>query len=482
MTTRPDPPPFDEGPPTTPPDQLPAPEPPEPAGATAEAGPPVPPVPMAVPPEVGERIVRAMDRAPDAVVTLVNPDLSIAWISYSATWITGTDPTGRPGASSLERIHPDDVERLLHGLAQLQAAEPREAPTVPVMEPLRYRFQRFDGRWVVMEAIVHNLLDDPVVQGLLVEARPVDGGLDGVGNVVDLLAADAPLVEVLTACAGLVPVYLGAAAVVALTHDGPIVGVEPDSPAARLIADERWWKEGLRRGDVVAPADFAEFSPDLADAARAEGFLTAWVLALRDASTTEVIGCVVMWVRIDIELNISVDTALRQTRRLASLVIAEQRHHDELLRQAITDPLTGLSNRSVLRRRLDAAVMPITMALIDLDDFKPVNDTYGHHTGDAVLQVVAERLRGAVREDDLVVRFGGDEFAVVFADDTSPDSAARLSERVAAAIDAPIVLDAGVSVAVRASIGLATGPADKVVHEADDALYQVKRTKRGPAS
>lgn len=429
-----------------------------------------------VPPEIAERIVRAIDRAPDAVVTLVNADLTIAWISHSATWLTGTDPSGRQGANSLERIHPDDVERLLHGLAQLQAAEPRGAPTVPVIEPLRYRFQRFDGRWVVMEATVHNLLDDPVVNGLLVESRPVEGGLDGVGHVVDLLVAEVPLPEVLAACARMVPVYLGSAAVVALTDDGPIVGAAPGSPAQRLAADQRWWRDVLK-GDVVERVDFADLPAEMAAQAAAEGFRAAWTFSVTAASSTEVIGCVVVWVRIDTQLNMAVDTTLRQTKRLAALVIGEQRHHEDLRRQAGTDPLTGLGNRSMLRRRLDAGGDAITLAVLDLDDFKPVNDTYGHHTGDAVLQAVAERLHDAVREDDLVVRFGGDEFAIVFADGTSPERAARLSERIGTAINVPIALDSGITISVRASIGLATAPADKVVHEADTALYQAKRHK-----
>ena len=440
---------------------------------------PTDPAPGRVPPEVAERIVRAVDRAPDAVVTLVNADLTIAWISHSATWVTGTDPSGRKGANSLERIHPDDVERLIHGLAQLQAAEPQDAPTVPVMEPLRYRFQRFDGRWVVMEATVHNLLDDPVVNGLLVESRPVDGGLDGVGHVVDMLVAEAPLPEVLAACARLVPGYLGSAAVVALTDEGPIIGAPPGSPAERLAADPRWWRDVLK-GNVVEPLPFTELPADMAEQARSEGFVTAWVFSVTAASSTEVIGCVVVWVRIDTELNLAIDTALRQTKRLAALAIGEQRHHDELLRQAGTDPLTGLGNRSALRRRLDAGSDPVTLAVLDLDDFKPVNDTYGHHTGDVVLQAVADRLHDVVREDDLVVRFGGDEFAIVFADGTSPESAARLSERICTAIDAPITLDSGITISVRASIGLATASADKVVHEADAALYQAKRRKSGP--
>ena len=125
-----------------------------------ESGPPVPP-------EVAARIVRAVDRSPSMVVTLLNPDLSIAWVSYSATWVTGTDPDGRRGASSLERIHPDDVDSLVRGLGQLHALGDADSYLASIPQPIRYRFLRFDGRWVVMEGTVHNLLGDPDVEGML---------------------------------------------------------------------------------------------------------------------------------------------------------------------------------------------------------------------------------------------------------------------------------------------------------------------------
>ena len=395
-----------------------------------------------VPSDVADRVLRAVDRSPTTVVTLVNRDLSIAWVSHSATWVTGTDPDGRTGASSLERIHPDDVGRIVHGLAQLQAAGVEDSYLGGVAQPIRYRFEQFDGRWVVMEATIHNLLGDPRVDGMLVFSRPVSGELDGVGYVIDLLVAGMPLPEVLGACAGLVPVELGAAAVVALLPDGPVVGAPDGSPAARLAADDRWWRAAAH-GEDVAPLDFAGFPADAVAQARAEGFRSAWALPIRDQASAEVIGCIVMWLRVRVERNIATDEALRHTERLASLVIAEQRRSHDLRRQALTDPLTGLANRSALERRLDEATGPVTLAILDLDGFKPVNDNYGHDTGDIVLQVVAERLRSAVRDDDLAVRYGGDEFAVVFAAGTAHGDARRSAERVVRAIAEPIALEAG---------------------------------------
>ncbi len=430
-----------------------------------------------VPPDVAERIVRAIDRAPATVVTLVDPDLNIRWISHSATWVTGTDPDARQGASSLERIHPDDVERLIHGLAQLRAASPMGRQPVAVPQPIRYRFQRFDGRWVVMEATIHNLLADPVVDGLLVFSRPVSGELDGVGYVIDLLVAEMPLPDVLAACADLVPDFLGTAAVVAFVDGDPVVGAPTGSPAERLSTDRRWW-QAAARGENLWPVDFAGFPDDLAARARAEGFRSAWVSPIREQPSGEVVGGVVAWVKLAVERNIAADESLRHTERLAGLVIAEERRRVALTRLAVTDPLTGLANRSALEQRLDEAAGPVTVAILDLDDFKPVNDTHGHDTGDAVLQVVAERLRGGVREGDLAVRFGGDEFAIVFAEDTDPDDAARSAARVVAAIGAPIAVDGRVTVSVGASVGVATATAEKVAQLADTALYDAKRARR----
>jgi diguanylate cyclase (GGDEF)-like protein len=162
-------------------------------------------------------------------------------------------------------------------------------------------------------------------------------------------------------------------------------------------------------------------------------------------------------------------------------VLGEQRRHHTLRREAVTDPLTRAGNRSALRQRLDGVTGNVTVALVDLDDFKPVNDTYGHDTGDAVLQVVAERLMGTVREDDLVARFGGDEFAIVFADGTTLEGAAPSIDRIVATIGEPVVTDRG-TVLVSASVGLASGPATEVVQQADAALYAVKRAKRLPST
>ncbi|GAA4605918.1 diguanylate cyclase (GGDEF)-like protein [Actinoplanes octamycinicus] len=154
---------------------------------------------------------------------------------------------------------------------------------------------------------------------------------------------------------------------------------------------------------------------------------------------------------------------------------------------AFTDNLTGLANRAQFLDRLDDALgdrdAQVGVLLIDLDDFKPVNDTHGHAAGDAVLVQSAERLRGCVGPDDVVARLGGDEFAVLLAR-CGADDLAAVADRVVQALDQPCPLASGAEARVRASVGGAVpldGSRDPLalLHTADQAMYQAKCAGKG---
>jgi diguanylate cyclase len=157
-----------------------------------------------------------------------------------------------------------------------------------------------------------------------------------------------------------------------------------------------------------------------------------------------------------------------------------------LAHQAYHDVLTGLPNRARYAERLDTAVGdggPVVAMLVDLDDFKEVNDRWGHAAGDALLRVVAERLTACVRAGDTVARLGGDEFAVLVAepDDIGPE---QIAARMVAAVEAPVLLDGFGEARVGVSIGVAvSGPhtrdGDSLLREADHAMYAVKRAGKG---
>ncbi|MEV7397160.1 EAL domain-containing protein [Aeromicrobium sp. NPDC092404] len=167
---------------------------------------------------------------------------------------------------------------------------------------------------------------------------------------------------------------------------------------------------------------------------------------------------------------------------LNSRDITERRQlEDELRRRATHDSLTGLPNRALFLERAQQATQrrqphPLVICFLDLDDFKTVNDTYGHSTGDLLLCELSERLVTCLRPEDTVARFGGDEFAILL-EDTSLDESLRVMDRVIAATSVPIVL-AGTEHIAHFSIGVAPGrPAasvDDLVAEADVAMYEAK--------
>ncbi len=151
--------------------------------------------------------------------------------------------------------------------------------------------------------------------------------------------------------------------------------------------------------------------------------------------------------------------------------------------QATLDALTGVLHRSGLERTWETLpAAPYAVTFIDLDGFKQVNDVHGHDAGDRVLAAVGQRLQRAVRPIDLVCRYGGDEFVVVFTALQSVDDAAELADRVRAEVEGPLPLGVrGLRWDVRASVGTALGNAGEpfaaVVSRADASMYREKRQR-----
>jgi diguanylate cyclase (GGDEF)-like protein len=167
-----------------------------------------------------------------------------------------------------------------------------------------------------------------------------------------------------------------------------------------------------------------------------------------------------------------------------SLVAAlASRAQAELADLAMHDPLTGLHNRrylgDMLRGLTPSESADLTVVFFDVDDFKTINDTRGHDTGDVVLRVLAQRLQSVVRETDSVVRLGGDEFLIV-CPGTAVEDATEIAARALSAIAEPIQVD-GATVSVNASAGVVAGGGD-VVTSADAAMYRAKKAGGGRVS
>jgi diguanylate cyclase (GGDEF)-like protein/PAS domain S-box-containing protein len=163
-----------------------------------------------------------------------------------------------------------------------------------------------------------------------------------------------------------------------------------------------------------------------------------------------------------------------------------RRSEARLRYQAFHDLLTGLPNRHLFLEHLEQALRrtertrgrKVAVLFMDLDNFKVINDSLGHQVGDVLLTTVAERLRGCLRLDNTLARFGGDEFTVLLDEVAKPNEAERVAERILETFRNPFVLD-GREVVVTASIGIALGTAstknpEELLRDADTAMYRAK--------
>jgi diguanylate cyclase (GGDEF)-like protein len=160
--------------------------------------------------------------------------------------------------------------------------------------------------------------------------------------------------------------------------------------------------------------------------------------------------------------------------------------HRSLVERASFDRLTQLPNRSEFERSagdvFSGGAEGACLLLFDLDGFKEVNDTYGHHAGDQVLQVIARRLRSSVRDGDVVARWGGDEFVVLLPGVTSAEMGARRARQLAEEVAGRTRIDGvGESLRIRTSVGVALWPQHgrdlhDLVVAADQAMYEAKRS------
>jgi diguanylate cyclase (GGDEF)-like protein len=180
-------------------------------------------------------------------------------------------------------------------------------------------------------------------------------------------------------------------------------------------------------------------------------------------------------------------TAIAVSMLRTALSFRDVRALAETRRQATTDDLTDLPNRRAFHHSLRAAIRraegrddTLAVMLIDLDHFKDLNDTLGHHAGDLVLEQVGPRLRSALRSEDLLARLGGDEFAVLL---PTAEAAEAAGPRIAAALEQRFSID-GIELHVAASVGVALYPkhatdAETLIQRADVAMYVAKERRTG---
>lgn len=214
------------------------------------------------------------------------------------------------------------------------------------------------------------------------------------------------------------------------------------------------------------------------------GLRACWSMPII-SSKREVLGTVALYWREPTIENSDGLELLGTVSRLAAIAIEQRRLNDQLNYQAHFDSLTGLPNRILFEDRLDHSLavahrhqQKLAVLFVDLDRFKVINDTLGHHTGDLVLQEVARRLQDCVRHSDTVARLGGDEFTLVLTEIKDIFNAERVAQKLIDALEPPILLP-DQSLHITPSIGISLFPDDgetaqQLLSNADRAMYRAK--------
>jgi len=388
-----------------------------------------------------------------AVITSADPEVALV-LGWTAAELTGT--------RTLDLVHPDDQQRAIASWMDMLASPQGEARRV------RLRHVHRDGHPIWFEITNYNLLADPGNPRVVAEML----------DISDEMAAQ----EALRA---------GEKLMRRLTETIPMGIVQIDAARRIVYQNERAARAiGAGLGDVLGDDYLGPIVPgDRPD-------IDAAIAAVLDAGAD-----------IDVEYGHRGERGLRRVRaNLRSLtaesgevtgaiicltdVTEDVRLRDELKQRASFDALTGCRNRaSTLSALGEALAGPgrtrgTAVIFIDLNDFKQVNDRYGHAAGDQLLTHVANRLRGAVRDGDVVGRFGGDEFVVICADVATADRARRIGESLLTALGEGCLEVAGAQLLPQASIGVAWGDSatsapDALIARADTAMYTAKKTRTG---
>nr|WP_279292703.1 EAL domain-containing protein [Methylobacterium goesingense] len=380
-------------------------------------------------------------------------------------------PIGSGRAARLSRNHPDDAARMEQVFAEARRRD--EAYEV------EGRLLRHDGVYRWHKLVMLPIREDGVMVGLLGTALDID----------DIVAARQALEETSnllrlaqeSAGAGLWSWDLKGGTVRHSADSARMYGLpvpEGHDPGAPVEVSVGVWDSHIHPGDLAALyghvyralAEGTSYNGEfrLADS---EGDAPRWLQSFARVVT-------------DPELNEPVKV-VGLTMDITERKLAEGR----IAYMALHDGLTGLPNRLLFKEglsnalaRADRRAGRFAVLACDLDRFKAVNDTLGHPAGDALLRVVADRLRGVVRDGDTVARLGGDEFAIILADLDDPQEAGLAARRVIEAMEQPVDLGGhrvGIGVSVGIGIGAQDGAdADTLFRNADIALYRAKAAGR----
>ncbi|NJC74269.1 PAS domain S-box protein [Planosporangium thailandense] len=396
-------------------------------------------------------ILRASD-----IALVLDADANLTYASPAVIALLGYAPEQITGRSAWDFVHPED-------LPDLRRVFDAVAATGGASDTILFRVLDANGAWRWMEHVLTNCLNDPDIAGIISNLRDVTARIEAQRELRASEARYRAIAE--TAQEGIWTADPGGRTIYANDKLAEILGVPLKEIYQHPVPDL------LGPGNAVLVASRRR--------CRAERGAEEYELSYPHPDGRDRV------------LRFSVSPLRDDTGQAGSLAmitdVTTARHAErELQRWALHDELTGLANRALLADRLEQAVArgtrterPVAVIIADLDQFKLINDTWGHDAGDQLLKCVGQRLVAAVRAEDTVARFGGDSFVVV-GEDTDEVRARELADQLVNALADPFDLD-GQRLHARMTIGIAISPphpAADLVRFAEAAMYDAKTRGR----
>ncbi len=421
----------------------------------------------------------------------VDDRLNVRWASDSYRRIFGIEPLGR---SLFDFIHPEDLGFATSVVLFYRGNEAPARADGGVLERVApgadVRLLNHDGTYRTCWVSVENHLDHPDVCALVVRLDCIPDR-SGIGRSLDLIAAGAPLAEIgqciaefvpqdfdprLNLCVALTWHHENERHVVASRRDYSPTMVELLSHASLDLPDQ--FCEEI---SVMSISQLATVAPDAGAAAIDEGFAYLWRIPIQDPESEEPISMMLVWSTTGYTLSLRPEMHVSIGRHLFKLALIEQRRRHRLIAAATTDSLSGLMNRAGLHTFFDSlsdAQFPVLAVLVDLDEFKSVNDRFGHGAGDVVIAATGRRLASFCGPTSSAARLGGDEF--VFITTRYHGAVEEAAASVASMLSVPVTVS-GHDLEIAASAGgaLAQDRAalGDLLERADLRLYEDKTCK-----